>query len=104
MLDMTIDWFKDKLMLLGTMIPIHIFLGGPARGRVDEGAGEVEGNHRGAGADLRRDVRILKAKLAQILVKLKRNRYMWRMMITPPNVVCIIHRCYFLIIFPFSTF
>ena len=64
MLDMTIDhlgmdWFKDKLMLLKTMILIHIFSGGPARGRVDEGAGEVEGNHRGAGADLRRDVRIL---------------------------------------------
>ena len=109
MLDMTIDhlemdWFKDKLLLMKTMILIHIFSGGPARGRVDEGAGEVEGNHRGAGADLRRDVRILKAKLAQILVKLKRNRYMWRMMITPPNVVCIIHRCYFLTIFPFSTF
>ena len=60
------DWFEDKLMLMKTMILIHIFSGGPARGRVDEGAGEVEGNHRGAGADLRRDVRILKGKFAQI--------------------------------------
>ena len=78
MLDMTIDhlemdWFKDKLLLMKTMILIHIFSGGPARGRVDEGAGEVEGNHRGAGADLCRDVRILKGKLAQIHLRLKRN-------------------------------
>ena len=67
------DWFKDKLLLMKTMILIHIFSGGPARGRVDEGAGEVEGNHRGAGADLCRDVRILKGKFAQIHLKLKRN-------------------------------
>ena len=64
------DWFKDKLVLMKAMIPIHIFSGGPSRGRVDEGAGEVEGNHRGAGADLRRDVRILKGKFAQIHLKL----------------------------------
>ena len=58
-------------MLLKTMVLIHIFFsGGPTRGRVDEGAGEVEGNHRGAGADLRRDVRILKGKFAQIHLKL----------------------------------
>ena len=99
------DWFEDKLMLMKTMIPIHIFSGGSARGRADEGAGEVEGNHRGAGADLRRNVRILKDKLAQIHFKLKHEtEYMRRMMITPPNVVCIKHRCYFLTIFPFSTF
>ena len=33
--------------------------GRPAGGRVDGRAGEAEGDHRGAGADLRRDVRIL---------------------------------------------
>merc|ERR1712226_887906 len=33
--------------------------GGQAGGRADGGAGEVQGDHRGAGADIRRDVWIL---------------------------------------------
>ena len=36
--------------------------GGQAGGWADERAGEVQGHHRGAGADLRRDVRILRVR------------------------------------------
>ena len=47
----------------------HLAAGGQAGGRARLRAGEVQGDHRGAGADLRRDVWILEAmwKLVQFL-------------------------------------
>ena len=52
-----------------SIVAEHLFQGGPARGRADEGAGEVEGNHGGARADLCRNVRIL--KLSSFLLDFK---------------------------------
>ena len=43
---------------------IALCLGGQAGGRVDGRAREAEGDHRGAGANLRRDVRILVSTFA----------------------------------------
>merc|ERR1712179_171025 len=43
----------------GEICPETAERGGQAGGRIDVRAGEAEGNHRGAGADLRRDVRLL---------------------------------------------
>ena len=67
------DWLEDDLIVIMSIafcyddghddeeedFKNNDFPGGPPGGRADGRAGEVEGDHRGAGADLRRDVRIL---------------------------------------------
>ena len=46
------------------MTNLFPLLGGPAGRRADGRAGETKGHHRGARADLRRDVRILEIQIS----------------------------------------
>ena len=77
------DWLEDDLIMSMSIafsyddghddeeedFKNNDFPGGPSGGRADGRAGEVEGDHWGAGADLRRDVRILEPPALNVPLK-----------------------------------